>query len=189
MKEGFLRQAQDDSRCKDGASRKRIWGKIHTGIDANTLDIRAIEITKSSIGDAPILPDLLNQIPEDQEMASVSADGAYDTRCCRDPIAGRRADAIISPRRNARPWKPNTPGAIERNEALRAIKHLGRALWKKWSCYHRRSLVETKMHCIKLLGEGLVAVDFDRQITEIKARAAVLNTFTQLGTPTTQRVG
>ena len=33
-----------------------------------------------------------------------------------------------------------------------------------------------------------MAIDFDRQITEIKARAVVLNTFTQLGTPTTQRV-
>jgi len=176
-------------RRKHGASRKRIWRKIHIGIDARSLAIRAIEVTKSSVGDGPVLPDLLGQIPEDQEIASVTADGAYDTRCCRDSIAERSADAIIPPRRNARPWKPDTHGAIERNEALRAIKHLGRALWKKWSGYHRRSLVETKMHCIKLLGEGLMAIDFDRQITEIKTRAALLNTFTQLGTPATQRVG
>lgn len=176
-------------RRKHGASRKRIWRKIHIGIDAETLDIRAIEVTTSSVGDAPVLPDLLSQIPKDQEIASVTADGAYDTRGCRDAIAGRGADAIIPPRKNARPWKPDTPGAIERNEALRAIKHLGRALWKKWSAYHRRSLVETKMHCIKLLGEGLMAIDFERQVTEIKTRALVLNTFTQLGTPTTQRVG
>ena len=45
------------------------------------------------------------------------------------------------------------------------------------------------MHCVKLLGEGIMAINFDRQITEIKACAAVLNTLTQLGTPTTQRVG
>ena len=118
----------------------------------------------------------------------MTADGAYDTRGCRDAIASRGADTIIPPRRNARAWKPDTSGAIERNEALRAIKHLGRALWKKWSGYHRRSLVETKIHCIKLLGEGIMAIDFDRQINEIKARAVVLNTFTQLGTPNTQRV-
>jgi len=175
-------------RRKHGASRKRIWRKIHIGIDAGTLDIRAIEITKSSVGDGPVLPDLLNQIPENQDIASITADGAYDTRGCRDAISARGADAIIPPRKNARPWKPDTSGAIERNEALRAIKHLGRTLWKSWSNYHRRSLVETKMHCIKLLGEGLMAIDFDRQITEIKARAVVLNTFTILGTQTTQRV-
>lgn len=175
-------------RRKHGASRKRIWRKIHIGIDAETLDIRAIEVTASGVGDAPVLPDLLNQIPEGQEITFVTADGAYDTRGCRDAIAAMGADAIIPPRRNARPWKPDTPGARERNEALRAIKHLGRALWKRWSGYHRRSLVETKMRCIKLLGEGIMAIDFDRQVAEIKARAVVLNTFTQLGTPTTQRL-
>ncbi len=46
------------------------------------------------------------------------------------------------------------------------------------------------MHCLKLLGEGIMAIiDFDRQITEIKARAIgaiVLNTFTNLATPTPQ---
>ena len=41
---------------------------------------------------------------------------------------------------------------------------------------------------IKVEGEGIMAIDFDRQITEIKARAAVLNTFTILGTPQTKRV-
>ena len=39
------------------------------------------------------------------------------------------------------------PGDDARNEALRAIKRLDRAIWKKWSDYHKRSLVETKMHC------------------------------------------
>jgi len=30
------------------------------------------------------------------------------------------------------------------------------------------------------LGEGFMAIDFDKQITEIKARAAILNTLTEL---------
>ena len=33
-----------------------------------------------------------------------------------------------------------------RNEALKACHRLGYAIWKKWSGYHRRSLVEIKMH-------------------------------------------
>ena len=95
-------------------------------------------------------PELLDQIPPDQEIASVTADGAFDTRKCHDAIAARGAAAIIPPRRNARPWKADSAGAIARNEALRASKRLGRTIWRRWSGYHRRSRVETKMHCVKL---------------------------------------
>ena len=35
-------------------------------------------------------------------------------------------------------------------------------IWKKWSGDHRRSLVETKMRCFKLLGKCVMARDFDR---------------------------
>jgi hypothetical protein len=33
------------------------------------LEVRAVEVTGSHIGDAPVLPDLLSQIPDDQQMA------------------------------------------------------------------------------------------------------------------------
>jgi hypothetical protein len=58
--------------------------------------------------------------------------------------------------------------------------------WQKWSGYHRCSLVETKMHCIKLLGDKLMARSFPSQVNEIHARVAVLNIFTELGRPHTQ---
>lgn len=41
----------------------------------------------------------------------------------------------------------------ERNELLKTVKRLGRTLWKKWSGYHRKSLMKTRMDCNKLLGE------------------------------------
>ena len=46
------------ARKHDGPKR-RVWRKIHLGIDEETLEIRAVEITGSHIGDAPVLPDLL----------------------------------------------------------------------------------------------------------------------------------
>jgi hypothetical protein len=58
-----------------------------------------------------------------------------------------------------------------------------------WSGYHRRSRVETKMHCVKLLGLRLMARDFDRQVAEFQVRVAVLNRFTALGIPVTDAVG
>ena len=174
---------------KHGGSKRRLWRKIHLGVDEQTLEIRAIEITGSQIGDAPMLPELLDQIPPDVEIGSVTADGAYDTRKCHDAVADRGAHAVIPPRKNAKPWKPSTPGAIARNEALRASKYLGRAIWRKWSGYHRRSRAETKMHCVKLLGQSLMARDFDRQVAELQVRAAVLNGYTALGIPVTETAG
>ncbi len=47
--------------------------------------------------------------------------------------------------------------------------------------YHRRSLVATKMHCFKRLGERVMARTFERQITELHVRVALLNRFTRLG--------
>ena len=172
---------------KHGASYRRHWRKVHIGIDAETLDIRAIEVTINSVGDAPVLPDLLAQIPEDEQISHVGGDGAYDTRKCHAAIAARGAHAVIPVRCNGRPWKEDGPGSAARNETLRAIKRLGRTIWKKWSGYHRRSLVETKMHCFKLLGQRVTARTFDRQITELKVRAAILNRFSQIGTPNTVR--
>ena len=174
---------------KHGGSKRRIWRKIHIGIDEETLAVRAVEATSSNIGDAPMLPELLNQIPPDQDIASVTADGAYDTRKCHEAIAGRDAHAVIPPRKNAKPWKPTSAGAIARNDAVSAQRYLGRTLWRRRSGYHRRSRVETKMHCMKLLGQSLMARDFDRQVTEIHVRIAVLNRYTALGIPVTEPVG
>jgi len=46
-----------------------------------------------------------------------------------------------------------------------------------------------RMHCVKLLGQSLMARDFDRQVAEIQIRAAVLNGYTALGIPVTEPVG
>lgn len=110
---------------------------------------------------------------------------------CSAPVAGFYAavDIIIPPRKNAQLWKPTTAGAIARNEAVRACKYLGRALWRKLTGYHRRSRAETKMNCVKLLGQGLMARDFDRQVAELQVRIAVLNRYTALGIPITEPVG
>lgn len=174
---------------KHGGPKRRIWRKIHIGIDEETLEVRAVEVTTSNVGDAPMLPELLEQIPPDQAIGSVTADGAYDTRKCHDAIAARRAHAVIPPRKNAKPWKPSSAGAVARNEAVNASRYLGRAIWRKWSGYHRRSRVESKMNCIKLLGQSLMSRDFDRQVAEIQIRVAVLNRYTALGIPVTVPVG
>jgi hypothetical protein len=127
-------------------------GQLHllidsTGIDEKTLEVRAAEFTISDAGDAPMLPERLDQILPDQKIGSATADGAFDTRKCHDAIAARGAAAIIPPRKNAKPRKADTPGRS------RATKRFGRTIWRRWSGYHRRSRIEPKMHCVKLLNQ------------------------------------
>jgi hypothetical protein len=44
------------------------------------------------------------------------------------------------------------------------------------------------MHCVKLLGQRMMAWDFDRQVAEVQVRIAVLNGYTALGIPNTKAV-
>lgn len=84
---------------KHGGVKRRLWRKNHIGVDEQTLKIRAIEITDSNVGEAPMLPELLSQILADVEIGSVTADGAHDTRERHDAVADRGAHAVIPPRK------------------------------------------------------------------------------------------
>ena len=152
------------------------------------MQTRSVQLTTNNVSDSQVFGDLLSQIPLDERINSAYTDGAYDTKHCRQVILDRDAHAVIPPRKNAKPWKDQKLRSIERNKLLKTVKRLGRTIWKKWSGYHRRSLVETKMHCIKLLSDKLTARSFPSQVNEIHARIAVLNKFTELGRPHTQVV-
>lgn len=93
---------------------------------------------------------------------------------------------IIPPRKNARVRKGSA--FAHRNAAIAACQRFGRKLWKSWSGYRRRSLVETKMYCIKRLGERVMSRMFERQVNELHIRAAILNRFTEPGCPQTVAV-
>ncbi len=58
-------------RKKHGAEYRHQWRKVHLGIDAQTLEIRAIEVTDNAVGDPTMLPELLNQIVELQVRSAV----------------------------------------------------------------------------------------------------------------------
>jgi hypothetical protein len=170
---------------KHGADKRRAWRKVHLVIDADSHEVRAVEMTDHRHGDGEIVPGLLAQSPEDERIGVISGDGAYDTRGVYEASALRQADLIVPPRRDGKPWEGRTTGATERNQTLRAIRHLGRRLWKRWSGYHRRSLAETAMSRLKRLGERLAARDPARQVAEVQIRCAILNTFNALGMPDT----
>ena len=157
-------------------------------MDPATSDIRAVEFTPSRDGESPVLPDLLDQIPEDEKIGTVTANGAYDTRRCHTAIIDRRATPIIPIRKNGRIWKEDCPAAKSRNETLCATRHHGRAFWKRWTGYHAPSRIEAKMRGLKSFGERIAARDPDRQTAAIHIRVAIMNRFNALGTAEIVRV-
>ena len=173
---------------KHGTHRRRQYRKVHLAMDTATGDIRAVEFTPSREGDSPVLPDLLDQIPEDEQIGTVTGDGAFDTRRCHTAILERGGTAVIPIRRNGRLWKEDCPAAKARNDILRATQRFGRALWKRWSGYHARSRIEARMRCLKAFGEKITSRDPDRQTAEIHIRIALMNRFNVLGQAEIERV-
>jgi hypothetical protein len=127
------------------------------------------------------MPELLGQIPEGEDIGTVTADGAYDTRRCHTAIINRQAIPIIPSARTAGLGKTTEPAAIARNVTLRATRRYGRAFWKLWTGYHVRSRIDAKMRCLKAFGEGIAARYPDRQTAEIQIRIAIINRFNALG--------
>ncbi|WP_330950283.1 transposase [Paracoccus pantotrophus] len=78
--------------------------------------------------------------------------------------------------------------ARARNKTLKATQRLGRAAWERWSGYHARSRIESKMRCLKAFGERIASRDPDRQKAEVQIRVALINRFNAIGTAEIERV-
>ncbi len=183
---------------KHGTQRRRQYRKVHLAMDTATGDIRAVEFTSSREGDSPVLPDLLSQVPPDEQLGTVTADGAYDTRRRHTAILDRGRTAVSPIRRNGRLWKEDAPAVRARNDILRAPRRLGRMIWQRWSGYHLRSRAEAKMpspvHSNRWRFTGSTSSPsvnaslHGTQTAEIHIRIALINRFNALGTAEIERV-
>jgi DNA repair photolyase len=72
---------------------------------------------------------------------------------------------------------------------LPPFEAIGLDRWLPDRGYQRRNRVETKMHCVKLWRQRLMARDFEPQVAEFQVRLAILNGFTALGIPVAKVVG
>jgi hypothetical protein len=169
---------------KHGYGKRRTWRKLHLAIDEASHEILAAVLTTNDFGDNEVFADLLEQI--DEPIVQVSGDGSYDSWDTHARIQRRGARPAIPPRKTARIHQHGNrrQPPLPRDEALRAIRHRGRAAWKRATGYHRRSLAETAMFRIKtLFGASLSARSFNSQATEAFLRCRALNRMTELGMP------
>ena len=122
--------------------KQRAWRKLHLAVDAGTGEIVASDLTSRRTRDSARVRILLGQI--EYRVASLSADGAYDTKsvyeAAQEKCAGRAVRVLIPPGRNAR-LSPTPSAALkERNRNISWISSLGRREWYKWrgsSCFGR----------------------------------------------------
>ena len=101
---------------KHGTRRRRSWRKLHLGVDADTGQIVASELTTNDVDDGSQVGPLLDQVQA--PVASFTGDGAYDQDGIYGTVAERHPDAavIVPPRSTAvpserpRPRRPSATG-------------------------------------------------------------------------------
>jgi hypothetical protein len=171
--------------AKLGTRARRHWRKLHVGVNAETHEIVVADLTPDDVGDVSAVPGLLDQL--DGNLASFTADGAYDGEIIYDVVAQcHRAAAVIIPPRATAVAKSDSTAT--RDHHIATIERHGRIGWQRRSGYNRRSLVETAIYRYKtIIGRRLRARSLPNQRTEAKIGCNVLNRMTRLGMPASIR--
>ena len=121
--------------AKHGGHGKRGWRKLHLGVDrAGVIVARAL--TDATADDALTGITLIGAV--DGDLASVTADTAYDTLAFYDAATDRDAKVVVPPAKTAR-LSRRRPRSSARDRTIRTVKKLGRRRWKKESGYHRQA--------------------------------------------------
>ena len=171
---------------------RRSWRKLHLAVDADTGEIVASTLADNGADDAGEVPALLEQI--EGEIASVTADGAYDGEPVYRAIAnhqpGRPPDVVIPPRATAVVSTEDMEAQSQRDRHIRHIAEKGRMAWQGATRYGRRSLGETAVGRYKaIIGPKLRARTLPAQQGETALAVEVLNRMIRVAKPVSIRVG
>ena len=149
----------------------------------------AHKLTDSTTDDASVVPDLLDQIPDDKKIVRFTGDGAYDQSSIYETLAELGARVVVPPLKNAVPSRAKTGAAKARNRTVNRIKNFGRRQWKKEARYHRQARAENTFFRYKqIFGSGLRARDPVNQRVEARLACKILNRMFQLGAPKSQPI-
>jgi hypothetical protein len=162
---------------KHGGRGKRAWKKLHLGVNRSGVIVAEV-LTDGNADDARTALGLIDDV--DGEIASFTADAAYDTIAIYDAAAAHGAKVIVPPRMSAtRSRRSNT-----RDRTVRRIRKVGRREWKKESGYHRQGRVESTFFRYKsIIGDRLRARHPKSQEAEALIACNILNRMFELGRP------
>jgi hypothetical protein len=169
---------------KHSTRTRRSWRKLHIGVDADTGQIIAAELTSNDVDDGSQVGPLLEQIAG--PVASFTGDGAYDRDDVYREVCRRHPDAavIVPPRSSALPSATAETAPTKRDRHLQLIAERGRMGWQRASGYNWRALVEADIGRYKrVIGDALRSRTRGRQTTEVAIGVASLNRMLKLGRP------
>lgn len=157
-----------------GYSKRRVWRKLHLGVDVDTGQIEAAVFTDNDCHDADATGDLVEQV--DGDINQFLGDGAYDRSIVYESL-GPEVAVAVPPRKDAVLNEAKRKQHDQRRQAsIAAVQHLGSAKWKNATGYHMRSLAETMMFRFKqLIGDRLRSRNYDNQANEAFIGCRILN--------------
>ncbi len=162
---------------KHGGNGKRAWKKLHLGVDRSGVIVAEL-LTEGDAHDSNTALDLLGTIEDD--IASFTADSAYDTIAIYDAAEARKAKVIVPPRKTATRSKRSRA----RDRTVRRVRKVGRRRWKKESGYHQQARVENTFFRYKsIIGDRLRARHPESQEAEALIACNILNRMFELGRP------
>ena len=168
---------------KHGGNGRRAWKKLHLGVDRSGVIVAEL-LTDGNADDSNTALDLLGTIEDD--IASFTADSAYDTIAIYDAAEARNTKVIVPPRRTAtRSRRPSS-----RDRTVGRVKKVGRRQWRKESGYHQQARVENTFFRYKsIIGDRLHARHPKSQEAEALIACNILNRMTELGRPESFAIG
>jgi hypothetical protein len=169
---------------KHGTRKRRSWRKLHIGVDADTGQIVAAELTSNDVDDGSQVGPLLEQVAG--PVASFTGDGAYDRDDVYSEVCQRHpgTTVVVPPRSSAVLSAAAETAPTQRDRHLQLIAERGRMGWQRASGYRWRALVEADIGRYKrVIGDALHSRIGGRQTTEVAIAVAALNRMLELGRP------
>ncbi len=177
---------------RHGGENRRQWRKLHLGLDPDSSELVARDLTSRYVADVTVLPDLLKQV--EGRIETFLADPAYDgdptySLLINRPQALPLPQAVIPPRRPPGAKAPSEDDLSQRSRHIRSIATHGRMAWQKSSGYNRRAIVEAAISRYRrTIGGQLRARSLPAQKAEVAVSVQILNKMAEIGMPDIVRV-
>ena len=166
--------------AKHGRRGRRGWKKLHLGVDRSGAIVAHV-LTDGNVDDAATGLTLIADV--DGDLASVTADAAYDTVAVYEAAAMRGAKVVVPPTKSAAVSRRRAR-ASARDHTIQRVTEIGRRRWKKDAGYHRQARAENAFfRYTSIIGDRLRARHPTAQAAEALIACNLLNRMTELGRP------
>ena len=173
--------------AKYGGRGRRGWKKLHLGVDRSGVIVAEV-LTDGNVDDAKTALDLIDAVEDN--LASLTADAAYDTHAIYDVAAARRAKVVVPPIKTATRSRRRSAPPSARDRTIMRVREVGLRRWKKEVGYHRQARVENTFFRYKtIIGPGLRTRHRESQKAEAIIACSILNRMMILGRPESFAIG